>query len=101
MVPRFETSLSWTARWTCHLSEGRGAVESFEGVSVQARCLRIAKSPMLAYSFWVRVSNKPFSFDLRRLAGSAVVPVCTSGRVLHGVFGVLRRLWQTKQVASP
>ena len=46
-------------------------------------------------------ANNPFSIDLRLPAGSAVVPLCTSGRVLHGMFGVLSRLWQTKQVASP
>ena len=31
-----------------------------------------------------RRSNKPFSIDLRLLAGSAVVHLCASGRVFHG-----------------
>ena len=43
-------------------------------------------------------ANNSFSIDLLLLAGSALVHLCASGRVLHGVVGVLGL---TEQVASP
>ena len=50
--------------------------------------LRNAQSPMLVYGSRVRVANKPFSFDLRLLVGSAVVLLCASARVSHSVVCV-------------
>ena len=86
MVPRFFKHHSAELHDDFHLSGGRGAVESFEGVSVQE-------------DVWFKVSNRPFSVDLLLLAGSVVVPLCASGRVPHGVVGVLGRFWLTEQVA--
>ena len=92
---RFDTRHGATffeKRWS-HVFEAHRARKMSVGA-------RNSQSPMLLYRSWFRVSNKPFSIDFKLLAGSAVVQLCASGGIFHGVVLLLCRFSLTGQVAS-